>query len=572
MLAARLLPRGRPGRRGQVDVAGVALLGGGVLALMLPLVQAESGGLARLWWLFAVGLALLAAFALWERRVVRRGGEPLLDPRLITQTPGYATGAALGTVYFIGFSGIWLVFALFFQTGLGWTPLQSGLAVTPFALGSAVSAVFGGRLVDRYGRRLTVIGLTGVLVGIGAAAVVLRFAPAGSVGWAVAPALLLGGLGGGLVISPNVTMTLHDVPVRMAGSAGGALQTGQRFGAAIGTATLPALFYLVLSSTGNDFRAAIAAALATAVVGVAAGAGDRGGRVAARGAPGTRRRGHGRRIAQRTDRRRVRRRTEAAFVHHPAARGARDAEGVAEELHLQQEQVLRHHLLRRHVRDPGQRQHAVRAAAGEQRRRQPERVGGDDVVVGEAVHQQQRAGQLRGVREQRGPRVGVGMGVGTAQVALGVVGVVQGPVGDRRAGDGGVEDVRAAQHGQRREVAPEGPPADAHAGQVEVGPAGRERVQRVDLVVQHRPGEIAAHRTLERRAASRGAPAVDDDDGEALLGEPLAGQVRAARGDDALGVRAAVGVHEHRQRRPRLVPRREQQRGAQRPLAGTVQA
>jgi len=269
VLAARLLPRGRPGRPGQVDVAGVALLGGGVLALMLPLVQAESGGLARLWWLFAVGLALLAAFALWERRVVRRGGEPLLDPRLITQTPGYATGAALGTVYFIGFSGIWLVFALFFQTGLGWTPLQSGLAVTPFALGSAVSAVFGGSLVDRYGRRLTVIGLTGVLVGIGTAGVVLRFAPAGSVGWAVAPALLLGGLGGGLVISPNVTMTLHDVPVRMAGSAGGALQTGQRFGAAIGTATLPALFYLVLSSTGNDFRAAIAAALAAAVVGLA---------------------------------------------------------------------------------------------------------------------------------------------------------------------------------------------------------------------------------------------------------------------------------------------------------------
>ena len=42
-----------PGRRGHVDVAGVALLGGGVLSLMLPLVQAESGGLARLWWLFA---------------------------------------------------------------------------------------------------------------------------------------------------------------------------------------------------------------------------------------------------------------------------------------------------------------------------------------------------------------------------------------------------------------------------------------------------------------------------------------------------------------------------------------
>jgi hypothetical protein len=72
------------------------------------------------------------------------------------------------------------------------------------------------------------------------------------------------------VISPNITMTLREVPVEMAGSAGGALQTGQRFGAAIGTATLPGLFYVVLSSTNNDFRAAVAAALGAAVVGVGA--------------------------------------------------------------------------------------------------------------------------------------------------------------------------------------------------------------------------------------------------------------------------------------------------------------
>jgi hypothetical protein len=56
----------------------------------------------------------------------------------------------------------------------------------------------------------------------------------------------------------------------MAGSAGGALQTGQRFGAAIGTASLPGLFYLVLGSTANDFRAAVVTALTAASVGVAA--------------------------------------------------------------------------------------------------------------------------------------------------------------------------------------------------------------------------------------------------------------------------------------------------------------
>jgi EmrB/QacA subfamily drug resistance transporter len=270
VLAARLLPRGTPGKRGHVDVAGVALLGGGVLALMLPLVQAESGGLSRLWWLFLVGAVLLAAFGWWERRVVGHGGDPLLDPRLITQTPGYASGVALGTVYFIGFSGIWLVFALFFQVGLGYSPLQSGLAVTPFALGSALTALVGGRLVERYGRLLTVLGLSGVVLGLSVTALVLWRAP-GSAGWGVAAPLLLAGLGGGLVVAPNITMTLRCVPVAMAGSAGGALQTAQRIGAAVGTAALAGLFYAVLAATGGDQPVAVSVALggAVAAVGVA---------------------------------------------------------------------------------------------------------------------------------------------------------------------------------------------------------------------------------------------------------------------------------------------------------------
>ena len=59
----------------------------------------------------------------------------------------------------------------------------------------------------------------------------------------MAPPLLVAGIGGGWVISPNTTMTLRCVPVAMAGSAGGALQTGQRIGGAIGTAALPGVFY-----------------------------------------------------------------------------------------------------------------------------------------------------------------------------------------------------------------------------------------------------------------------------------------------------------------------------------------
>lgn len=269
LLGRRLLPRTRPSGRGHVDVPGVLLLGLGVLALMYPLVQADSGGLGRLWWLFLLGAALLGVFVRWQRRLLARDAQPLLDPRLFTTVRGYAVGAGVGTLYFIGFSGVWLVFALFYQRGLGFSPLRSGLAVTPFAIGSASAAVVAGRLVDRFGRLLTVCGLTGVITGLGGAALLLRFAPLGIAPWAAAPLLFLGGIGGGFVVSPNITMTLREVPVRMAGAAGGALQTGQRLGAAVGTAALPGLYYLALGE-GDDYRGALSVALVAALTGMGA--------------------------------------------------------------------------------------------------------------------------------------------------------------------------------------------------------------------------------------------------------------------------------------------------------------
>jgi hypothetical protein len=64
-----------------------------------------------------------------------------------------------------------------------------------------------------------------------------------------------------MVTSPNITLTLESVPVRMAGAAGGALQTAQRIGSAIGTAALAGVFYMVLAATSGDYSAAVSDAL-----------------------------------------------------------------------------------------------------------------------------------------------------------------------------------------------------------------------------------------------------------------------------------------------------------------------
>ena len=68
--------------------------------------------------------------------------------------------------------------------------------------------------------------------------------------WLLVP-LFVAGVGGSATISPNITMTLSAVPPRMGGAAGGALQTGQRIGSAIGAAVLTAAFRLTTSSGGS---------------------------------------------------------------------------------------------------------------------------------------------------------------------------------------------------------------------------------------------------------------------------------------------------------------------------------
>lgn len=263
-LAARLVPRTGPGtERVDIDVTGIVLLGLAVLCLLFPIVQSESDGLRRFWWLFAVAVACAAAFVRWQRRRVASGRAPVLDFRLFTATAGYPSGAVLATVYFAGFSGVWLVFALYFQNGLGLSPLESGLAMTPFAIGATLSSEVAGRLVHRFGRWVTIAGLVIVVLGFTAVILVVWLGSPDRMALWVAVPLLVAGFGGGAVISPNLTLTLSNVPSGMAGVASGLMQTGQRMGTAVGTALLAAVFHAVAAD--SRFSAGLAAALLCAV-------------------------------------------------------------------------------------------------------------------------------------------------------------------------------------------------------------------------------------------------------------------------------------------------------------------
>ncbi|MFC9974378.1 DHA2 family efflux MFS transporter permease subunit [Spirillospora sp. NPDC127200] len=251
VLAWRLLPAPVYGDRQGQDPVGMVLLGVGVVAAMLPFVQEQQWHGWAKWLLVPVGAVLLAAFVAWERRTAA----PLVNLALF-RFRSYSLGAAIALLYFAGFTAIFFIFTLYLQNGLRYSALEAGLAITPFALGSGVASAVGGRIVSRFGRPLVAAGLALVLVGLGVAWLVVELHPGREVAWWTALPLLIGGVGSGLVISPNQTITLSEVPYTEGGSAAGVLQTGQRMGTAVGIAAAGAVFFATVANSGGDWAAA----------------------------------------------------------------------------------------------------------------------------------------------------------------------------------------------------------------------------------------------------------------------------------------------------------------------------
>ena len=265
VLARTWLPSARGGRRQSLDPVGVVLFAAAMVLVLLPVVEGKQGdSLAqRPWWLLAVAATLLVVFVLWERAWAARGRETLVDLSL-ARVRSYVFGLGLGTFYFAGFTSIFIILTLYLQNGLEYSALQAGASQLPFAVGSAVAAFAAGRMVQRFGRALVVVGLATITVALVAIDLVVPHLD-GSVGLKLAPLLLLAGAGGGLVISPNVTLTLDEVDPARAGAGGGLLQTVQRVGSAIGVAVVLAQFFDRLGATRGDYAEALSSSLHTTI-------------------------------------------------------------------------------------------------------------------------------------------------------------------------------------------------------------------------------------------------------------------------------------------------------------------
>jgi len=245
IFAWRLLPKKQdPSPDTQLDLLGLALLGAAVFCVMLPFLLTSGGsGDAPARWLWLIGGAGFgAAFWFWERGYAARGKSPVVHLDLF-RLASYRNGTLIAALYFAGMPATFLVTTLYLQEGLGAAPLLAALATVPFALTSAVAAWYGGRLVERFGRSLVIVGTGIVALAVAGLAAAATLTPPHLSEWPMAAAMFIGGIGGGLVISPNQTLTLADVPREEGSVAGSIQQLGQRLGTAVGLAAISAVFF-----------------------------------------------------------------------------------------------------------------------------------------------------------------------------------------------------------------------------------------------------------------------------------------------------------------------------------------
>jgi len=235
-LSLRLLPESH-GARERLDLTGVALVTGGVVATVWALVRANEAGWAspEIVTTLAAGTVLLIAFVAWENRV----REPMVPLRLFRDR-AFAMGNA--TTFLMSgaiFAGAYLV-AEEFQFARHYSPVSTGLRLLPFFATPMIISPLAGALSDRTGRRPVMV--TGLAL-LSAGFTWVAFRGSLTTSWVeLTLALLVAGVGISMALPTVPTAVLNAVAPREMGKASGINYMAQRLGGVFAIAISTAVF------------------------------------------------------------------------------------------------------------------------------------------------------------------------------------------------------------------------------------------------------------------------------------------------------------------------------------------
>jgi EmrB/QacA subfamily drug resistance transporter len=242
--ALALLRNQAPAVRPKLDVPGVLSVSAGLFSLVYGFSHARTtswGNHATVGFLIT-GALLLAVFAVIESR----SRNPLLPLRIVSDRNRGASFLSIGIAGAAVFA-VFLFLIYYLQQGRGYTPIRTGVAFLPLSGAVMLSAMIAtNKLRPRLGPRpLTV---TGMLLGAGAMLYLTRLTVASSYASDILPALIILGIGLGLVFSTSINSATLGVRPADAGVASATVSASQQVGGSLGTALLSTIAASALTS------------------------------------------------------------------------------------------------------------------------------------------------------------------------------------------------------------------------------------------------------------------------------------------------------------------------------------
>ncbi|MDE3192813.1 MAG: MFS transporter [Chloroflexota bacterium] len=230
------VPESRSSERTSLDPLGMLASAAGMSLLTYGFIDAGelSWSDATALRSIAAGLALLAMLVLWERRLARAGGQPLVDLELFGSR-GFASGTVLAALTILAMFGGLFAIPQYFQAVVGLDPQATGLWLLPMILGLVAGAVPADRIAARAGPRVVVAA--GLLI-LGASAAVGSTTVAGEADATTAGWICGMGLGMGLALATAASAALVEITPEKGGVASGLMQTVQKVAAPFGVAIL----------------------------------------------------------------------------------------------------------------------------------------------------------------------------------------------------------------------------------------------------------------------------------------------------------------------------------------------
>ena len=235
----------RNARRGKVDTIGFGLMAIalGTLQIILDKGQEDDWfSAAWIWWFTAVSLVSIIAFIVWELR----NSEPIVQLRVLRNRNFVVGTLLISLVGVVLYSAITLI-PLYLQTLMGYTALQSGMAVGTRGIGALISMPIVGYLTGKMDYRK--------IIGSGFLLVAASLWLIGDLNLEIpmhhiALPSIMTGVGLAMMFVPLATVAMGTLPQIQMGNASGIFNLMRNIGGSVGIALLTT--YLTRRTQANQ--------------------------------------------------------------------------------------------------------------------------------------------------------------------------------------------------------------------------------------------------------------------------------------------------------------------------------